>query len=48
MAQELQWDEPFTRESITGYMGKINHLIDSAGLSHERSHPSVSRAEIEI
>jgi glycerol-3-phosphate dehydrogenase len=44
MAQELQWDEPFMRESITGYTGKLNHLIDSAGLSHERSQSSVSRA----
>lgn len=44
MAQELRWDEPFTRESIMGYTAKINHLIDSAGLSHERSQSSVSRA----
>ena len=44
MARELQWDEPFTRESIMAYTAKINHLIDSAGLSHERPQSSVSRA----
>jgi hypothetical protein len=43
MANELQWSEPFARESINNYVGKINHLMDSAGLSHNGSHPSVSR-----
>jgi len=44
MARELQWSEPFARASINNYVGKINHLMDSAGLSHERSQSSVSRA----
>jgi len=44
MAQELRWDEPFARESITSYVGKIKHLIDSAGLYQERPQSSVSRA----
>ena len=43
MAKELQWAEPFARESINNYVGKINHLMDSAGLSHKDSRPSVSR-----
>ena len=44
MAKELKWPEPFARESINNYVGKINHLMDSAGLSHERSQSSVSQA----
>ena len=43
MAKELQWAEPFARESINNYVGKINHLMDSAGLCHKDSRPSVSR-----
>lgn len=43
MAKELKWPEPFARESINNYVGKINHLMDSAGLSNEDSRPSVNR-----
>ena len=43
MAKELQWAEPFARESINNYVEKINHLMDSAGLSRKDSCPSVSR-----
>ena len=43
MAKELQWAEPFARESINNYVEKINHLLDSAGLSRKDSRPSVSR-----
>jgi glycerol-3-phosphate dehydrogenase len=44
MAKELQWPEPFARESINNYVAKINHLMDSAGLPHERPQSLVSRA----
>jgi glycerol-3-phosphate dehydrogenase len=43
MAKELKWAEPFARESINNYVGKINHLMDSAGLPPKDARPSVSR-----
>ena len=43
MAEELSWIRSFTREEITDYVEKINHLLDSAGLSRERSPVSMSR-----
>ena len=43
MAQELRWDDSFRRESIRGYVGKIYHLLDSAGLSHRSPQTSGSR-----
>ena len=43
VAKELQWAEPFARESINNYVAKINHLMDSAGLPHKNARPSVSR-----
>jgi glycerol-3-phosphate dehydrogenase len=43
MAVELSWTSSFTRAEITDYVEKINHLLDSAGLSRERSPVSMSR-----
>ena len=43
MAKELRWTSSFTRAEITDYVEKINHLLDSAGLSRERSPVSMSR-----
>jgi glycerol-3-phosphate dehydrogenase len=43
MAIELSWTSSFTRAEITDYVEKINHLLDSAGLSRERSPVSMSR-----
>ena len=43
MAVELSWTSSFTRAEITDYVEKINHLLDSAGLSRERSPASMSR-----
>jgi len=39
MAEELQWTSSVAREAVTSYVEKINHLLDSAGLS---SNPSAS------
>jgi len=36
MAAELHWTAAYTGEAISGYVGKINHLLDSAGLSRKR------------
>jgi glycerol-3-phosphate dehydrogenase len=36
MAAELRWTAAYTGEAISGYIGKINHLLDSAGLSRNR------------
>jgi glycerol-3-phosphate dehydrogenase len=36
MMKELQWSTAFTRDAVTGYAEKIEHLLDSAGLSHKR------------
>ena len=33
MAEELQWTSSVAREAVTSYVEKINHLLDSAGLS---------------
>ena len=38
MAAELQWDEAYASEAVRQYVEKINHLLDTAGLS--RSRPS--------
>jgi hypothetical protein len=43
MAVELSWTSSFTSAEITDYVEKINHLLDSAGLSRERSPVSMSR-----
>jgi glycerol-3-phosphate dehydrogenase len=42
MAKELCWTSSFTRAAITHYVEKINHLLDSAGLSPKRSSVSTS------
>jgi glycerol-3-phosphate dehydrogenase len=42
MMKELQWSTAFTRDAITGYAEKIEHLLDSAGLSRKRSPSSAS------
>jgi glycerol-3-phosphate dehydrogenase len=42
MMKELQWSTAFTRDAITGYSEKIEHLLDSAGLSHKRGASSGS------
>jgi glycerol-3-phosphate dehydrogenase len=36
MAAELHWTAAYTGEAISGYVRKINHLLDSAGLSRNR------------
>jgi glycerol-3-phosphate dehydrogenase len=36
MAAELHWTAAYTGEVISGYIEKINHLLDSAGLSRNR------------
>jgi len=33
MAAELHWDDAYAGEAVQQYVGKINHLLDSAGLS---------------
>ena len=43
IAQELSWTSSFTRTAIMHYVEKVNHLLDSAGLSRERSPASMSR-----
>jgi glycerol-3-phosphate dehydrogenase len=42
MARELCWTSSFARAAITHYIEKINHLLDSAGLSPKRSPVSTS------
>jgi glycerol-3-phosphate dehydrogenase len=37
MAKELNWSTSVMDAAINGYVGKIRHLVDSAGLSRERS-----------
>jgi glycerol-3-phosphate dehydrogenase len=36
MAAELRWDDAQEGEAVQQYVGKINHLLDSAGLSRNR------------
>jgi glycerol-3-phosphate dehydrogenase len=43
IAQELSWTSSLTRTAIMHYVEKVNHLLDSAGLSRERSPASMSR-----
>jgi len=33
MQKELAWTNTFTRDAITGYVQKIHHMLDSAGLA---------------
>jgi glycerol-3-phosphate dehydrogenase len=42
MMNELHWSTAFTRDAITGYVEKIEHLLDSAGLARKRSPSSAS------
>jgi len=42
IAEELSWTSSFTRTAIMHYVEKVNHLLDSAGLSRERSSASMS------
>ena len=42
MAEELQWTSSVAREAVTSYVEKINHLLDSAGLSSNRSASLIS------
>jgi glycerol-3-phosphate dehydrogenase len=35
MAAELRWDDAYESEAVHRYAQKINHLLDSAGLSHK-------------
>jgi glycerol-3-phosphate dehydrogenase len=39
---ELHWSTAFTRDTVSGYVEKIEHLLYSAGLSRKRSPSSVS------
>jgi len=43
IAEELSWTSSFTRTAIMHYVERVNHLLDSAGLSRERSPVSMSR-----
>jgi glycerol-3-phosphate dehydrogenase len=43
IAEELSWTSSFTRTAIMHFVEKVNHLLDSAGLSRERSPASMSR-----
>jgi glycerol-3-phosphate dehydrogenase len=43
MAEELSWTSSFTHTAIMHYVEKVNHLLDSAGLSRDRSPASMSR-----
>jgi glycerol-3-phosphate dehydrogenase len=36
MAAELRWTSAYTGDAISGYIAKINHLLDSAGLPRNR------------
>lgn len=40
LARELGWGDELTRSAISSYIGKINHLLISAGLDVETSLPS--------
>lgn len=43
MATELNWSSPVTEAEINGYVAKIRHLFDSAGLPQvELQHPSAA------
>jgi glycerol-3-phosphate dehydrogenase len=42
MAKELRWTTSFTHAAITHYVEKINHLLDSAGISRRRSPVSTN------
>jgi len=42
IAEELSWTSSLTRTAIMHYVEKVNHLLDSAGLSRERSSASMS------
>ena len=44
MAEELQWTSASARAAITRYAEKINHLLESAGLSYKRSPSSISQS----
>jgi glycerol-3-phosphate dehydrogenase len=35
MAAELRWDNAYENGAVNGYVEKINHLLDSAGLAHK-------------
>jgi glycerol-3-phosphate dehydrogenase len=35
MAAELHWDNAYENGAVNGYVEKINHLLDSAGLAHK-------------
>jgi glycerol-3-phosphate dehydrogenase len=43
MAKELHWTIVFTELATSRYVEKINHLLDSAGLSRKRSPASTTR-----
>jgi glycerol-3-phosphate dehydrogenase len=42
MAAELHWSSSDAGEAIHRYVEKINHFLDSAGLSRKRSSASMS------
>ena len=43
MAEELHWNDAVAHDAIKEYVEKINHLLDSAGLSFEPSASLNSR-----
>ena len=42
LAEELGWTSSVAREAVTSYVEKINHLLDSAGLSSDPSDSLIS------
>src|SRR5215831_5587501 len=45
MASELNWSSSFTEAATSGYVTKIRHLLDCAGLPQvELQHPSAAKA----
>jgi glycerol-3-phosphate dehydrogenase len=48
MEQELGWTSEFTRAATVDYVGKVNHLLDAAGLSdRESASPARGQSAVE-
>ena len=45
MAAELHWDDAYESEAVHSYVKKINHFLDSAGLSRNKSATRESASE---
>lgn len=46
MAEELHWNDAVARDAIKEYVEKINHLLNSAGLSYEPSADLMIRQHV--